>query len=220
MSNMGVFNGMFGKVKPGCCRLSPNGKIAVKTSNGYKTYNVKTGRLTNCMNFALDIGEDLFFIMPTNKVKIGDIILVGGTPRCVIKADANEIIALNYENSTKETIIPERHIFLGKTYMYGKIISLMGNMAKGNGLMKYMMLSEIMKGMNNGNSHTSYGSSNGMAEMFGGNGNPMMMMAIMSMMGGNDMFEGMFDMDDEMENIFNLGGDDEDDAAEADEEEV
>lgn len=218
MSNMGVFNGMFGKVKPGCCRLSPNGKIAVKTSNGYKTYNVKTGRLTNCANFALDIGEDLFFIMPTNKVKIGDIILVGGTPRCVIKADKNEIIALNYENSTKETIIPERHVFMGKNYMYGKIISLMGNMAKGNGLMKYMMMSEILKGMNGGNSHASYVTPNPMANMLGDGSNPMQMFMFMSLLNGNDMFEGMFDMGDEMEDIFNFGDDDE--AADDEEEEA
>lgn len=41
-----VFNGMFGKIAPGMCRLSMNGGIAVKTSNGYKSYNVKNGRLT------------------------------------------------------------------------------------------------------------------------------------------------------------------------------
>ena len=44
-------NGMFGKVGNGMCRLSMNGDIAVKTSTGYKTYNVKTGKLTNCNNF-------------------------------------------------------------------------------------------------------------------------------------------------------------------------
>ena len=46
-----VFNGMFGKIAPGMCRLSMNGGIAVKTSNGYKSYNVKNGRLTNCDSF-------------------------------------------------------------------------------------------------------------------------------------------------------------------------
>lgn len=38
-------NGMFGKVGSGMCRLSMNGGIAVKTSNGYKTYNVRLGSL-------------------------------------------------------------------------------------------------------------------------------------------------------------------------------
>ena len=67
-----IFNGMFGKVGAGMCRLSINGEIAVKTDNGYKTYNVKKGRLTNCDNFVFDVGEDLFFVMPTTKVKPGD----------------------------------------------------------------------------------------------------------------------------------------------------
>lgn len=191
MSNFSnMFNGMFGPVQHGCCRLSMNGKIAIKTSNGYKTYNVKTGRLTNCSNFVFNIGEDLFFVIPTNKVQVGDIILVGGTPRCVISAKANEIVALNYENSTKETIIPERHVFMGKQYMYGKIVSMMGNM-KGNGLMKYMMMSEVLKQMNGGkgNSFGMNGDNNGM-------GNMMSTMAVMSMFGGgNDIFnfDEMFD---------------------------
>lgn len=35
------FNGMFGKVSPGMCRLTMNGNIAVKCKNGYKSYNVR-----------------------------------------------------------------------------------------------------------------------------------------------------------------------------------
>ena len=70
------FNGMFGKLGAGMCRLTMNGKIAVKTSGGYKSYNVKTGKLTNCSNFVFNIGDDFFFIIPTNKVDVGDIILV------------------------------------------------------------------------------------------------------------------------------------------------
>lgn len=37
-----VFNGMFGKIAPGMCRLSMSGGIAVKTNSGYKTYNIKS----------------------------------------------------------------------------------------------------------------------------------------------------------------------------------
>ena len=66
-------NGMFGKVGNGMCRLSMNGGIAVKTSTGYKTYNIKTNKLTNCSNFVFDIGEEFFFVIPTNKVEKGDI---------------------------------------------------------------------------------------------------------------------------------------------------
>ena len=38
---MEMFNGMFGKIASGMCRLSMTGGIAVKTSNGYKTYRPK-----------------------------------------------------------------------------------------------------------------------------------------------------------------------------------
>ena len=159
-----------------------NGGIAVKTTNGYKTYNVKTGRLTNCSNFVFDIGEDFFFLIPTNKVQKGDIILVGGKPKCVVSAEDNKITVINYEDSTVDTILPERHVFMGNTYMYGKIISMFGDSfnKKGgmNNIFKYMMMSEMMKG-NNGLS--------GMSNML-----PFMMM---SGGGFENMFEGMFDFD-------------------------
>lgn len=184
MNNM--LNGMFGKVAPGMCRLSMNGGIAVKTSNGYKSYNMKTGRLTNCDSFVFNIGEEFFFVIPTNKAEPGDILLVGGKPKCVIEAEKNKLTVINYEDSTIETILPERHVFMGNTYFYGKIVSMFGNdLIKGkkgtNKIMQYMMMSEMMKGNSNG-------SGNGMNAML-----PLMMM------GGNmgSIFDGMFDFDKE-----------------------
>lgn len=181
-----LFDGMFGKIGAGMCRLSMSGGIAIKTSNGYKSYNVKTGRLTNCDSFIFDIGEDFFFVIPTNKVEVGDIILANGKPKCVIKAEKNMITAINYEDSVVETIIPERHVFMGNTYFYGKIVSMFGNnFLKGkkgmDKMMSYMVMSEMMKGGSNADS-------NNMASML-----PMMML-----MNGNnmsDMFSGMFDFD-------------------------
>lgn len=181
-------NGMFGKVGNGMCRLSMSGGIAVKTANGYKSYNVKTGKLTNCSNFVFDIGEDFFFVIPTNKVENGDIIMVNGKPKCVIEADKSKITVVSYEDSTLETILPERHVFMGNTYFYGKIVSMFGNdMLKGkkgtNNIFKYMMLSQMMKGDGNASG------------MMGGNN--MGSMLPLMMMGGNmdNMFDGMFDFD-------------------------
>lgn len=188
MNNM--LNGMFGKIGAGMCRLSMNGGIAVKTSNGYKTYNVKTGKLTNCSNFVFDIGEEFFFVIPTNKVEKGDIILVNNKPKCVIDSDKTKITVINYEDSTVDTILPERHVFMGNTYFYGKIVSMFGsdvfkNKKGKNNIFKYMMLSQMMKGDGTGN-------------LFGGNtsGGMAAMMPLM-MMGGNmgDMFDGLFDFD-------------------------
>lgn len=181
-----IFNGMFGKVGAGMCRLSINGDIAVKTDNGYKTYNVKKGRLTNCDNFVFDVGEDLFFVMPTTKVKPGDIILVAGKPKCVIETNSKTITVINYEDSTVENMLPERHVFMGNTYYYGKIVSMFGNnfSDKPNGMnkiMSYMMMSELMKG---NNSNSMFGSENpAMLMLLAGNGNM------------TDMFDGMFDFD-------------------------
>ena len=180
-----ILNGMFGKVAPGMCRLSMNGGIAVKTSNGYKTYNMKTGRLTNCDSFVFNIGEEFFFVIPTNKAEPGDILLVAGKPKCVIEAEKNKLTVINYEDSTVETILPERHVFMGNTYFYGKIVSMFGSdLIKGkkgtNKIMQYMMMSEMMKG-------NSDNSGNGMNTML-----PLMMM------GGNmgSIFDGLFDFDD------------------------
>lgn len=182
--NINFMNGMFGKIAPGMCRLSMSGGIAVKTSSGYKSYNVKSGRLTNCNSFVFDIGEEFFFVIPTNKVEVGDIILIGGKPKCVIEAAKNKLTVINYEDSTIDTVLPERHVFMGNTYFYGKIVSMFGNDFTGgkkgmNKMMSYMLMSEMMKGN---------GTANG-SNMF-----PMMMLMNGGNMGG--MFEGMFDFDD------------------------
>lgn len=184
-----IFNGMMGKIAHGMCRLSMNGGIAVKTSSDYKSYDIKNNRLVNCTNFVFDIGEEFFFVIPTNKVERGDIILVGGKPKCVVSVDKGTIQVINYEDSTVENILPERHIFMGNTYFYGKIISMFGDNLNLKGdkgmkkLMSYMMMSEMMKG-NNGN----------------GSMNPMAMMMFMG--GGIDTnFGGMFDFLDDNNKI-------------------
>lgn len=156
-----VFNNMFGKVPNGMCRLGMYGGIAVKTSNGYKTYSTKKNRLTNCSNFVFPVGEEFFFVIPTNKVEVGDIILIANKPKCVISTGEDTIQVINYEDSVVETILPERHIFMGNAYFYGKIISMFGDDIADNGkkgmnkLVGYMMMSEMMKGSGNNNSMNS-----------------------------------------------------------------
>ena len=188
-----MFNGIFGKIAPGMCRLSVNGGIAIKTGSGYKTYDNASGRLTNCDNFVFNVGEEFFFVIPTNKVKTGDIILANGKPRCVIEATPDRITAINYENSTVEQILPERHIFMGNVYFYGKVVSMFGNsLGKGKGpgkIMKYMMLSEMLKG-NNGGNGTGNGGFGGMNGLI-----PLMLLG----KNADGMFEGMFDFDGEAE---------------------
>ena len=174
------FNGMFGKIGAGMCRLTMNGNIAVKCSNGYKTYNVKKGTLTNVTNFCFNVGDEMFFVIPTNKVEVGDIIIVGGKPKCVTDVNKKVITVIDYENSEVRQVVPERHVFMGSTYFYGKIVSMFGNSFKnGKGLgniMKMMMMSQMMGG--------NQGNNNGFGQMMA-----------MSMFMGNkeNPFEGMFD---------------------------
>ena len=190
------FNGFFGKVQPGMCRLTMNGNIAIKCSNGYRTYNDKQQRLTNVTNFCFDMGSELFFVIPTMKVSEGDIILVEGKPKYVIAISKAYIEVVDYETSEIKKIVPERHVFMGSSYCYGKIVSMFGsNFKGGRGLkkiMKMMMLSQIFGGQNGGSSDF-------------GMGNIGQMMMMSSLFGGNsdmdffnDMFDGLsFDIDDE-----------------------
>ena len=187
-----LFNGMFGKLESGKCKLSMNGDIAVSTPTGYKTYNVKNGRLTNCSNFVFDVGDDIFFVVPTARVDVGDIILVSGTPRCVIEVKNNRIQVINYADSTVETIVPERHVFMGNTYFYGKIVSLIGNgfMKRKGGMNK--MLSMLMMKELFSNGSTSSNGNNSMSSLL-----PLMLMG--NGMFSDDMFEGMFDFDSDFD---------------------
>ena len=64
-----------------------------------------------------------------------------------------DLLGLGYfkdEDGTINTIVPEHHMFMGKQYFYGKIVSLFGNMMSGKGgmnnMVKYMMMTEMMKG--------------------------------------------------------------------------
>ncbi|MBR2572160.1 MAG: hypothetical protein IKE30_08585 [Clostridia bacterium] len=176
-----LFDGICGKVAPGLCRISMTGDIAIKTSSGYRTYDPEKNRLTNCDSFVLDIGEDFFFVLPTNRVRPGDIILAGGLPKCVLKADAGTITVINFENAVVETLLPEHHMFMGNSYLYGRITSMFGkNGVKGkkgmNGIMKYMMMSAMMKGKEGG----------------------MSAMLPMLLMGGRmDFMDGLFDDEDD-----------------------
>ena len=180
---MGNFmQGMFGPVKGGLCRLTIDGGIAVKVPTGYKTYNPTQKAFVNCDNFVFDIGDEMFFVIPTNTVAVGDIILVSGEPRYVLKVADDMITCINYKSGTVENIMPERHMFMGNTYFYGKIMSLFGNMGGvlggGEGAqnaMKFMMMKQMCQGM--GSKDTGM--------------NPMMMMMLMNG-GGMNMFDNLF----------------------------
>ena len=174
---MNIIEGICGKVAPGMCRLGMNGSIAVRTSSGYRMWDADNRRLINCDGFAVDLGEDFFFVLPTNKVRPGDIILSGGMPVCVLSADGDTVTAVHFESAAVQTLVPERHLFMGNTYLFGKIVSLFGASGargkKGAGrMMKYMMISSMLRGKENGT----------------GNMLPLIMLG-----GGSDWMDGLFE---------------------------
>lgn len=205
--NLFTKNDVFGKIGPDMCRLTPNGQIAVKTSGGYKSYNIEKKRLTNQSNFVFNIGDEFFFVIPTNKVKVGDIIIIQGKPACVIDATSDQIKVINYENSTVDTVVPERHVFMGNTYFYGKIVSLFGSNFKSKkgtasmlkGMMQMSMMQSLFGGKIAFGADNSTNSSDNAAQ--NSMGNMMQMMMMMNMFSGNsgfgDMFDNMFDFDED-----------------------
>lgn len=176
-----VFGKMFSPVAHGYAKMGVNGQVAIRVGDTYKTYDIKKGRLVDCDNFAFDM-DGMFWVVPTFKVECGDIIMVNGKPRCVIEVKEKTIKTFSYENSTIDEIVPEHHVFMGKTYCYGKIFSPFMNIDKSDNMMTNMMQMAMMSQMFNGNSSNS----NGFMGM-----NPMMMMFMMNNNGGN-MFEDMF----------------------------
>ena len=204
-----MFGGIIGKIERGACRLSMNGRIAIRTSDGsYKTYNEKTGNLTNCSNFVLDLCDDMFMVIPTRTLNPGDIVLINGKPMYILELKAkNRVEAMSYEDSTIQTVIPERHAIMGRKF-YGKIISLMGKgfgCGKGS-FFKNMLKLKMMTAMMGGSK-----SSDG---MLGGNALPMMML-----MGGGSM-DGLFDgmLDDESDDDIALPFEDIDETDDEEEE--
>lgn len=207
-------NGMFGKflkpIKPGMVRIGLNGELAVKSGSGYKTYNAKTKQLVNVQDFCFDIGQDLFICVPTAKVKVGDIIVLddpdapqGVAPKCVTALeDGKTIKVMDYRTNEIQTIVPERHFFLGKMFFYNKIHSLIpiGDLAGSKGTDKFGKLLGKMALMN---AFSGKGFNFGGVEGGEGNGglNGLAMMALFGggLFGGDndDLFDfsGMFDLE-------------------------
>lgn len=206
-------NGMFGKflkpIKPGMVRIGLNGELAVKSGSGYKTYNAKTKQLVNVQDFCFDIGQDLFICVPTAKVKVGDIIVLddpdapqGVAPKCVTALeDGKTIKVMDYRTNEIQTIVPERHFFLGKMFFYNKIHSLIpiGDLAGSKGTDKFGKLLGKMALMNAiSGKGFNFGGGSGDGEGSGLNG-----LAMMALFGGGlggdneDLFDfsGMFDLE-------------------------
>lgn len=119
-----TFANMLGKLEPDTVRMTFNGGIAVKTTKGYKTYDVAKKKAVNMDSLVMP-EMSAFLLLPSTKVKVGDIILRDGAFYSIISTDdaTNELVGYNYETGKKETLVRETHCFLGSTYFYSKLFS-------------------------------------------------------------------------------------------------
>ena len=198
-------NSLCGSIAPGMCRISMSGHTAVKTSSGYKYYDFKSNRLVNCNNFAMDIGSDFFFALPSNHVTRGDLILVNGKPVMVLASNENTIQILNFESNAVENILPERHFFMGNMYFFSKIITPFGGKGGMKNMLRLQFMTSMMSQMGGGSSMLPGGTSDGsnnnfMQSMMG-------MMVMQNMFGGNDGGDFFSDIFSEFDGIGNEMGD-------------
>ena len=119
-----VFSNMLGKLEPDMVRMTFDGNVAVKTNSGYKTYNVTKKKAVNMDSLVMP-DMSAFLLLPSTKVKVGDIIMRDGAFYSIISVDdtTNELVGYNYESGKKETLVRETHCFLGNTYFYSKLFS-------------------------------------------------------------------------------------------------
>lgn len=139
-------NEICGKVAEGSVRLSMDGKLAVCTQNGYRVWDTEKKTMTNVQDLCLDI-PGIFFVMPSTKVVVGDVILLDGKFNCVIEVGESTIKAIAYADNQVKEFVPERRIFMGKTFFFGKVVNLLGNLGGSGKLVKLTMLGQML---NNG----------------------------------------------------------------------
>lgn len=119
-----VFSNMLGTLEPDMVRMTFDGNIAVKTTKGYKTYNVAKKKAINMDSLVMP-DMQAFLLLPSMEVKPGDIILRDGSFYSIISIDneKGELEAYNYEVGKRENLVRETHCFLGNTYFYSKLFS-------------------------------------------------------------------------------------------------
>lgn len=201
-----MFGNMMGSISQDQYRLSFDGQIAVRvmTKDGavYKTYDVNKNKLVTVGDFAIQGLQDTFFLVPTRKLKKGDIVLINGAPVCVISQEGNTIKAVSYTAAEVKTLLVDHILWFGKPF-YGKVTSMfkmmLGNglSGDGDGLMKMMVMSQL------------FGNGDGLKNIFnfqndgqGGIGNLLMM----SMLFGKG--------ESPLDGLFSMGEDDDDDEEE------
>lgn len=181
-NSMKQFNLEMGPVNDDSFKLTIMGSIAVKTKDGYSSYDVEAKTLTDVTGFTLDF-NGAFYKMPATSLEKGDLISTefgyGYVKKAKGDSDSVKIMLLN-GGEVKE-IVPTVSPF-GFSF-YTKIVSIfdMGNGGEGTANLFGSEINPMMLMMMSGNG-------NG----FGGGNNDMMNMLVMSQLFSGGGANGLF----------------------------
>lgn len=177
-----------GKIGKDMFRMSLDGTMAVKTAKGYKAYDVNKHKMTKVGDFALPMGEDTFFLMPTRKLAEGDIVIIDNQPVCVLAQNGEEVKFLTYDKAVVETRMIENIMFFGRP-IYGKVVSMFSLMFKKadneDSMMRLIMMSQMFSG------NSPFGVFGGNQQANGPFGQLMPMLMMSQLLGGGGC--GLFD---------------------------
>lgn len=132
ISNGGIgmnINGLlkdFGLIKDGSVAVTFDGKIAIRTADGYVVYNSENGSLANQMDMVLkDVG--FIYIMPAAEVKKDDIIKQNNNFYYIVSVnDRGSLNVINFSDGTVEVLAKGTNL-LGKNIFY-KVVNPLGQL--------------------------------------------------------------------------------------------
>jgi hypothetical protein len=145
-------------------KLTING-LGVESDDGtIKIY--KKGKIIDVTQFTLQNSSisSMIFLMPTKKVKAGDLIVNNGTFVFVVNDDGGSIKVIDFNNNSERTIVRQQHLlipfsfvtkvyspFTGSSIMNNMLPMMMMNNSNGNNggmmnnMLPMMMMSKMLK---------------------------------------------------------------------------
>ena len=171
-----------------------DGRLAIKRPNGdYVAFNPVSGEIENQSEFVM--GEDMLsgmvYVMPTDKIEAGDIIVSDGS--YVYVTDITDgLTGVNLSTGVVNDIVTEKHVLFGKN-VYKKVVSMFNMVGGTDGAMNPMMMLALM-GDGNKENLLPLMMMSGMGGADKGAMNPMMMMMLLDGKDGDDTIKTMLMM--------------------------
>ena len=171
--------------------MTLDGRLAIKRPNGdYVAFNPVSGEIENQSEFVM--GEDMLsgmvYVMPTDKIEAGDIIVSNGN--YVYVTDMTDgLTGVNLSTGVVNDIVTEKHVLFGKN-VYKKVVSMFNMVGGTDGAMNPMMMLALM-GDGNKENLLPLMMMSGMGGADKDAMNPMMMMMLLDGKDGDDTIKTM-----------------------------